>query len=541
MSVWELVARDKHVRPAAAIETFSSFEAVLRVNDAGAWALDGVPLDSEVAEILEYADDSRGGQGVLLRRDGVTLFAGRVLTTTARETRDGRILDVTGMDETGRLGGAYISPEPASDPPYATDSYDSATFPTESLFHFYLGRNMLGPGTLSHRRYVLPELRALTDSGRGTVQTKHGRLQNILDFFREIAAVDGMLFEVTWDDENDWPTFGARMPVDLRGTVVFSAALGSLGEATRVEQAPAVTTVLGLGQGVGAERVMAMRTDASAELRYGRFEAIKDARSATNEDQVTLALNEELESARGGVAASFVLLPSAGDEYGRTYRLGDRVTVIAAGLELDGYVSEVTFRLDERGATIAPTITTVAASNAGPRQTFAVRTNRRLNTLEANVEMPTASAVFGSHDLRFWWGDPGDIPAGWQVADGTGGTPDLRGYVVYGAGVQSALGVNYALLSTIGANTRTATIDISHDHGATSTVTVGGPTGIDGAAGGVTEVPSTPNETTVADDVHEHVVGVSVDVTALSAPTNRTNDIDVRQAGKAVWILARPA
>lgn len=54
-----------------------------------------------------------------------------------------------------------------------------------------------------------------------------------------------------------------------------------------------------------------------------------------------------------------------------------------------------------------------------------------------------------------WYGTPEELPANWQVCDGTNGTPDMRDRFIAGAGS------TYALGETGGS----ATVDASHVHG----------------------------------------------------------------------------
>ena len=49
-------------------------------------------------------------------------------------------------------------------------------------------------------------------------------------------------------------------------------------------------------------------------------------------------------------------------------------------------------------------------------------------------EFIPAGAIVG------WSGPVGSIPDGWQLCDGTRGTPDLRGRFILGAGAESAVG-----------------------------------------------------------------------------------------------------
>ncbi len=61
--------------------------------------------------------------------------------------------------------------------------------------------------------------------------------------------------------------------------------------------------------------------------------------------------------------------------------------------------------------------------------------------------------------IILWAGSVASIPAGWALCNGSGGTPDLRGRFVIGAG--GAYGVN----ATGGAASATTSSDGAHDHG----------------------------------------------------------------------------
>jgi hypothetical protein len=67
--------------------------------------------------------------------------------------------------------------------------------------------------------------------------------------------------------------------------------------------------------------------------------------------------------------------------------------------------------------------------------------------------------------IVMWSGDIGDIPAGWLLCTGAGGTPDLRDRFVVGAGL------NYSVNNTGGSKEHVHNVDIQdsggHDHGYT--------------------------------------------------------------------------
>lgn len=69
------------------------------------------------------------------------------------------------------------------------------------------------------------------------------------------------------------------------------------------------------------------------------------------------------------------------------------------------------------------------------------------------------AAAFVVGQVIMWYGAAIDIPDGWALCDGTGGTPDLRNRFIVGAGD------TYALNDTGGAVSGTTSSDGAHDHG----------------------------------------------------------------------------
>jgi len=70
--------------------------------------------------------------------------------------------------------------------------------------------------------------------------------------------------------------------------------------------------------------------------------------------------------------------------------------------------------------------------------------------------------------IAMWWGQQTNIPGGWNICDGTNGTPDMRGLYVIGAGTEVVNGVTvgYPAGSTGGANSVTVTTvpSVAHNH-----------------------------------------------------------------------------
>jgi microcystin-dependent protein len=101
------------------------------------------------------------------------------------------------------------------------------------------------------------------------------------------------------------------------------------------------------------------------------------------------------------------------------------------------------------------------------------------NTQIATTAFVQTALPIGS--VIMWFGSLGTIPTGWQICDGTNGTPDLRDRFVVGAGTTYALGdtggANTVTLDTtqIPSHTHTGTTanrNIAHTHGS-GTIAIG--------------------------------------------------------------------
>ena len=126
-------------------------------------------------------------------------------------------------------------------------------------------------------------------------------------------------------------------------------------------------------------------------------------------------------------------------------------------------------------------------------------------------------ATFTTGMIMLWSGSTGTIPSGWQICDGTNGTPDLRNRFVVGAGS------TYAVNATGGS---ADAIVVSHTHTATSSVTDPGhvhglATGIADAIGGsgaTIAYRATPTTTT-----NTATTGITVSTSVASTGSSGTN------------------
>lgn len=73
--------------------------------------------------------------------------------------------------------------------------------------------------------------------------------------------------------------------------------------------------------------------------------------------------------------------------------------------------------------------------------------------------------------IIMWKNAISSIPEGWQICDGSNGTPDLRGKFVMGASIDGDVGVNAAEASHVHSRPASTSTDGAHQH--TTSVGVG--------------------------------------------------------------------
>ena len=167
----------------------------------------------------------------------------------------------------------------------------------------------------------------------------------------------------------------------------------------------------------------------------------------------------------------------------------------------------------------APTINAGTIGNSGAAFTGATVTTSGDITTGSNVVVATAptsgnhatnktyvdakvlSAQLPIGTVIMWYGSLGSLPTGYQLCDGTNGTPDLRDRFVYGAGGNVSLGTtggnNYNTLSTTSAGGHSHTANTGNSGAHTHTIT----SSTSGYALDITQIPAHRHVAPYSDNV----------------------------------------
>lgn len=152
-----------------------------------------------------------------------------------------------------------------------------------------------------------------------------------------------------------------------------------------------------------------------------------------------------------------------------------------------------------------------------------VRNQRNLNERVALLEAaggggliePTNVPVGG---ILMWPKSMGEIPSGWQVADGTNGTFDLRNFFIYGATADADLGTSGGSLTHSHANSGTG-IASGHTHSGSGTTGEPSASGTSASGTSLTQATATHKHsfafTTASGGEHKHSLSDTGEASSL--------------------------
>lgn len=314
-SVYKIYVRDQYLNKVAEIDDFQSLEIRPTFNLVGAWQLTMAANCQAAVEIVKPK------AGIIVIRNGVTIFSGPANQRQRKWTMDNDVLTISGYDDMILLQNHLVYPTPLG-PPF-TDDYDVRTGSAETIMKAYVNAN-IGSNASSFRKM---NLTTDADEGRGNSITGRGRFQTLLDLCGSIALQGGDLgFKVV--QVGNALQFQVYQPTDKTQSVIFSPLIGNLLDFEYTETNPTANVVIAGGGGVGASRSIAASTDNNSVATYGRYELFLDKRDTTDQTELNNAITEQLANDANQYNLAITPIDTDAIQFGRDYNLGDKVSVV---------------------------------------------------------------------------------------------------------------------------------------------------------------------------------------------------------------------
>jgi hypothetical protein len=537
---YSLWVRDAALDRVALVDDYQHFQAVLNLNDAGKWTLvlNATNANGTPNPAVEALRDAGMRGGLIVYRNQSVLLSGTVTEWQENQGQQGPTVTIYGEDDTACIEHYKALPTPAgpiidsTGVAYYPDGHYTITQKAEFVLKDLVDKNM-GPtaGATLPRRLLLG-LTIEPDGGRGATVTATPRFDNLLDLLNKKAAEGGVRFQIR--QQSDAPRarqFRVDVPADRRQSVRFSRELGNLGEVQSTETTASANYVYAGAQGEQDQRQFVEGGDGPSINRYGYKEAFLDTRDLsanTALPAIRTRLAETLDAGGGSVSLTFKPL-DAPYEFGVDYDLGDRVTVLVNGVATDGLMRSVTLTLDgQGGATIEPFVATANVAQAAmvgvvPRLST---TGERVSFLERNAE------GFTWRMGLIWYGPVSEIPAGWELVNGSDpaiGSISLVGRMPIGVGAIPGSAIVTTLGQQIGAPTLVTAAMPAHTH----TLSVSGTTVATTHVHTLTN--GTANASAAGEAAHTHGPGSLTPTSNFTDPTHAhaATGITVSNAGES--------
>lgn len=339
MTHLELFVRGADLRRTGEVTDLDKLEVVGRHNGVGTWVLE---LDRASAA----AQLALAGEGIVVVRDGHTLMSGPRTYRQVKQEGGTTKLTLAGVDDSVWLDRRLALPP-------AGLAYDTRRGPAEDVLRGYVDAN-LGPGAAVERR--LAGLTLPASQARGASVVANGRYQSLLELAQVVGLAGGIGFRLV--QVGLGLQLEVRVPADRRRDAVFSAGLGNLAGFDYSETAPTATYAYVGGQGEGAARTIVQGGAAGAPYRA---EVFKDQRDTDELAALEQSRDEALTEGAGTTALALSPIDTGSVAYGREYALGDIVTVLVDGEQLQDVVREVKLTYDTSGTKLAPVVGTPGA------------------------------------------------------------------------------------------------------------------------------------------------------------------------------------
>lgn len=320
--------------------------------NVGTWTL---KLPEE--HVLVPALSSSGAGIIITGPDGKELFSGPVDSPQSDTSSDdpGGTVTFTGESDNHVLSDMLSLPDPASaSMEVQNKAHDTRTGPAETLMHDYVRYNV-GPNAVPDRNRGIV---MGANGARGDVLTKNPRFQVLGDLLNELSVVSNIGFRIV--QRGDLRTFETYPITDRSAEIRLDVENGSLASAKFAKTVPGVTRVLVAGQGDLTERQLLYADtpeSLAAEVEWNRrIERFVDQRQTDQMSDLQQAADELL-AEQGFTAYTFAVVPADDTEtsmrFGIDYYLGDRVTVVIDGAELEADVVGMALAINNEGIRLA--------------------------------------------------------------------------------------------------------------------------------------------------------------------------------------------
>ena len=356
----------------------------------------GVRVEHELCKALRQP-----GAGLVVTGPGGVILSGPAVessVSTDATDPDG-IWSFTGLSDMHILLDSLAWGDPSTyDLAAQKTSNDTQSAAAETLIYSYVSRN-IGTAAVTQRKNT--RLTLATDQGRGPVQQKSPRFQNLLQLVQEIVAGTTLIVDIV--------QVGANLEVrvteraDLSGKIRMDIANDQLSSVNYTYSAPGATHAIVAGQGEGIERTMIMRSTTDSEAAstaWGRrIERFIDQRQTDSVTELQGAGDDSL-SGDGKTITAFEVTPNPNLNlvYGVDWTVGAKVTVVIQGQETVAIVTEVPISISSDGVLVGAVVGN--PSGFTWEATVDAKTSdleTRLAQLEANAESAVVGVPTGSY------------------------------------------------------------------------------------------------------------------------------------------------
>lgn len=361
--MYKILVRDKDLKLQGEFTEFSKFDGIIRFNDIGNWTLEAPP-DNPMMKLLKqlWADGGRGLVGIALVKDDQLVMAGPVRNFTQRKEDDGRkTMIAVGNCDKYYLHTRLALPSPYK-PPYsdgtANGAYDKRSGTAEDVMRAYVNQNI---GIAADPPRQIPGFVLGTyQNGIGSVVNARARFDFLDQLLANIASQGGGLgFDVVYDLQGSLK-FNVFQPRDLSNTIIFSEELGNLASYEYTQEAPEANYVIAGGGGEGSSRTFVWSGDEPSRTLYGTIEQFIDQRQtsgdSTEQTELKQAVYQALQDKTEKTTLKFQPVETEAIQFGRDYKLGDKVTVVIEEDKIQDLVRSVEITIDKDGYVVVPTV-----------------------------------------------------------------------------------------------------------------------------------------------------------------------------------------